>query len=562
MAITVNWATKVINIPKSDTQLVQSSPIEIRSLDIDWFRLQLKAIEGSEEGAPFLDTHSHNTTVTVGGVTLARVVEIINGYTITFENGSYAVNLVGANSNISDVLNLNNVQVRSANSAGLTYSKEIENQSFLDGRIYIDTDNGLSGTLYPRGTLSDPVDSYTDAKTIRSLRGLSERYLISGALTFGVSDNLEKNDWLGVNSILADITLSGGSTLNTVFNNVTLSGTYNGHCLIENSVVNGATNFQGDISFSGIKGTITFPSNPANKSYVIHDSYSLIAGTGSPIIDFNSATSLDVSIRNYSGAIELRNLVDGDVSIDLDSGSLVIDASCTGGTIVITGTGSIIDNSAGSTVVTSSLLSGSDIAFQVWGSRTTDYDAGGTFGGDIATKADVQASAATEEDTYTSGSIVFGTLNTGTIANTTVRNNSYWVIDEHAVNGLTVEMSFNLVDAEHKAGSFTTFGRYDSGGNPSHYMELWAFNVEASQWELMHERFMEEESTDMEYRHAYSERHINRDSNNEVKFRFIHNVTTYNAGHALYLDHVYITSVIREHAIGLEDIIAANLITK
>lgn len=119
MAITIDWDTKVINIPKADTTLVSSSPIEIRDLDVNSFRLSLKDLEDSEEGISYLDTHRHNTEVEVGGVVLARVVEIINGYTVTFEDGFYAVNLKGANNNIGDVLNLNNVQVRSTNSAGL-----------------------------------------------------------------------------------------------------------------------------------------------------------------------------------------------------------------------------------------------------------------------------------------------------------------------------------------------------------------------------------------------------------------------------------------------------------
>ena len=120
MAISIDYTTRTISIPKADLTLVQSTPFEIRALDIDAFRLELKDIEDNVGGISFVDTHTHNTAVTVGGVTLARVVEIINGYTITFENGTYAVNLVGANSNIADVTNLNEVQVRSANSAGLT----------------------------------------------------------------------------------------------------------------------------------------------------------------------------------------------------------------------------------------------------------------------------------------------------------------------------------------------------------------------------------------------------------------------------------------------------------
>ena len=121
MAITINWGTKIVSVPKADTTLVQASP-EIRSLDIDVFRLRLKDLEDDEAGMSNLNTHNHNTTVTVAGVTLARVVEIINSYTVTFEDGQYAVNLVGANSNISDVTNVNQVSIRSANSAGLIVS--------------------------------------------------------------------------------------------------------------------------------------------------------------------------------------------------------------------------------------------------------------------------------------------------------------------------------------------------------------------------------------------------------------------------------------------------------
>jgi hypothetical protein len=118
MAISIDWANKIIFVPKADMTLVQASP-EIRQLDLNYFRLALKSLEGSEAGQLFDDTHRHFPPVTVGGVTISRVVEIINGYTVTFENGAYAVNLVGANSNVSDVTNVNNVSIRASNSAGL-----------------------------------------------------------------------------------------------------------------------------------------------------------------------------------------------------------------------------------------------------------------------------------------------------------------------------------------------------------------------------------------------------------------------------------------------------------
>ena len=119
MAITIDWNTKIINVPKADLTLIQSTPTEIREMNVNTFRLWLKDIEDNVEGLPFVDTHRHNTQVVLAGLTLARVVEILSPYTITFENGLYAVNLVGANNNIADKTNVNNVSVRSSNSAGL-----------------------------------------------------------------------------------------------------------------------------------------------------------------------------------------------------------------------------------------------------------------------------------------------------------------------------------------------------------------------------------------------------------------------------------------------------------
>jgi len=116
MAITVDWGMRVITVPQADLTPVAGSLYE---LNVDTFRLTLKDLEDDEEGMAFPVTHRHNTEVVLGGVTYARVVEFINGYTVTFEDGQYAVRLVGGNNNLADVMNLNQVSLRSANSAGL-----------------------------------------------------------------------------------------------------------------------------------------------------------------------------------------------------------------------------------------------------------------------------------------------------------------------------------------------------------------------------------------------------------------------------------------------------------
>jgi hypothetical protein len=120
MAISIDWGTKTINIPKSYLSNITGSLYE---LDTETFREDLKALEDDPEGMPFPDTHQHYTEVTVAGVTYARFIIIINGYSITFEDGQYSVRLAGSNNNFFDVengiLNQNQVQVIPGNSAGL-----------------------------------------------------------------------------------------------------------------------------------------------------------------------------------------------------------------------------------------------------------------------------------------------------------------------------------------------------------------------------------------------------------------------------------------------------------
>ncbi len=116
MAISINWATKVISVPQS---YLTSLGGGIYELDVDQFRLDLKDLEDSETGMIFPQTHNHNTTVTLSGVTYARTVEIINGYTVDFEDGTYTVKCVGANHNIGDVKVVDNVSLLIGNSAGL-----------------------------------------------------------------------------------------------------------------------------------------------------------------------------------------------------------------------------------------------------------------------------------------------------------------------------------------------------------------------------------------------------------------------------------------------------------
>lgn len=117
--IYVEWGTRTIYVPRQYGTLVQTTPKEIRQLDIATLWQDLVDLEDTVDGMPFPDTHRNIEPITVGGVTLARVVEIINDYEVLFEDGQYTVQLIGANSNVADRTIQNQVSVTTSNSAGL-----------------------------------------------------------------------------------------------------------------------------------------------------------------------------------------------------------------------------------------------------------------------------------------------------------------------------------------------------------------------------------------------------------------------------------------------------------
>ena len=168
MAISIDPLTFVIYVPKEDMTLVQSTPSEIRELDLDWFRLALKAYEAAEYGIYLYKTHDHNTEVTLSGLTFARVIEILPPYSITFEDGQYAVNLINANSNVSDKTNVNQVSVRSSNSAGLVVASST---------VSSDDVNAIADAVWDELISSHSISGSTgkvlrDAKTKATLASL------------------------------------------------------------------------------------------------------------------------------------------------------------------------------------------------------------------------------------------------------------------------------------------------------------------------------------------------------------------------------------------------------
>ena len=350
MAISVHWGTKVITVPQGDLLQVQATPIEVYELNINDFRLALRDLEDDSAGIPFTDTHIYTAPLTVAGTTLARVVEILEPYTITFEPDlPYGVNVVGGNSNIPDRTNPNNVSVRSDNSAGLQDSTSLQAASF-NGHVTIDVTSGITGTTFPRGTQGFPVDNLADAHDIAEARGIS-RFLIANSMTFDtevMSDGYvffaEKNGVV--------VTLNPGvDVTNASFVDLTVTGTLDGNNRFEGCEVFDVVSLNGSLLDCGVSGTITLAGGTLTSLINCHSD---VAGGGPgqfANVDMGGSGN-SLLIRDYSGGIGIENYSgSGNVSIDMDSGRVTAHSTVTAGTITVRGIAEVIDESTGTAVV-------------------------------------------------------------------------------------------------------------------------------------------------------------------------------------------------------------------
>ena len=346
MAITIDWPTGVINIPKADMTLLQSTPTEIRQLNLDTFRLILKDLEDGEEGMPWPKTHNHNTTVTVGGVTLARVVELINGYTVTFEDGQYAVNLVGANSNVGDKVNVNQVSVRSANSAGLQDLSTILSSAY-NGEVCVDPNSPNAGTDVPVGTRGTPVNNLADAKLIAEKEN-AHNIRILRSMTIENVDFSDGYRFVTDSPVTEQLTLAPSANVrNCDFEFCNIQGTLDGNNIYRQCVLGDVSFTSGFVFQCSLNGTITL--EPGALLGALDCFSNTLAGQASPVIDFNGSGQL--LLRNYAGVIDLINHTDdsgdGDVCIDMSSGRVFVRSSCTAGLFPIRGVAEVTDESTG-----------------------------------------------------------------------------------------------------------------------------------------------------------------------------------------------------------------------
>lgn len=337
--ISIDWGTRIIHIPQSFLTPMGGASYR---LDTNELRIALRDLEDDAAGAVFPPTHNHNTKVLLGGIEYARVIEIINGYTITFEDVGvpYRVFLTGSNNNILDVTNLNNVSVAPNNSAGLVQMSEIEQGVFNQG-VTIDVVRGVPGTLYPTGTPLRPVNNIADANLIAAARGFKTFYIL-GDITLGAGDDVCFKKLIGENASRSMIVIEPeADTTGVEILEAAITGTLDGSTIIRNCYVFDLEYVAGFLFQCQIAGYLRLGGvMPASLM-------SCYAGSQGAVIDMNGSGHA-LSMAAWTGDVRIANKTGPDIcNLHVMAASIVLDATVTNGAgIHIAGLGEYVNESS------------------------------------------------------------------------------------------------------------------------------------------------------------------------------------------------------------------------
>jgi hypothetical protein len=251
---------------------------------------------------------------------------------------------------------------------------EIEHSSF-NGVVTIDVINGVSGTLYPIGTSTNPVNNLNDAKIIAAYRGFKTLYLKSDLTIISGSNideyTLKSDNWLSV-TIENNVSL-----VNTFFEKLSLYGVMGGFWnVLVDCWVYDITNFCGWLRGGSFVNIELAPYTVESAGQSFFDNIIPMYPNTPSVLVMN--TDVMVSFTNAVDTYEIRSMTSGStISIGLNEGKVIIDSSCIGGNILIGGIGDVINNSQLTPDITS-LIRGEEIQYSSYNNGITIDQINGT----------------------------------------------------------------------------------------------------------------------------------------------------------------------------------------
>jgi hypothetical protein len=339
MAITVNYSTAapwLITIPKSDLTLTTGTQYK---LTVDEFWILLRDFSDNENSMAYPVLYSRIPATS----STPSITEIdLNYYRVQFEDGLYSVNIIEGNTNIREAEIKNQVSVNTNNTTGFIDPTYLEYSTF-GGGVNVDESSIYSGTDYPRGTPSRPVNNFTDALSIAEERGF-DSFLVKGDVTINGGNDFTDYTFSGQGQNLSSFTLDSSAVLvNCAFYNALIAGILDGQTHVEDCIIGDLTFVSGVIERCILTQGTTVLGGAQTAHFI--DCKSGVPGLSTHVIDCGGSGQ-PLAMRNYNGGIKLINKTGADqVSIDLNSGQIILGSTVTNGTIVARGVGKLIDES-------------------------------------------------------------------------------------------------------------------------------------------------------------------------------------------------------------------------
>lgn len=226
---------------------------------------------------------------------------------------------------------------------------QLQNDTFYQGYVWIDTIGGTAGTAYPVGTASEPVNNIADAIAIANRLGVRSFKLV-GAITLPQAMPFHVFEGQGG---LAEININGQDVSGTSFTQVGIAGAFPSGMFVyplffRCKINGGVTNFVGTAQQLLLAGNITIGMPIGGDPLVFNE-----VGSRLGTITFDlQGNGTNLVIRSMYGRYQFTNIsnVSTQIYVDADSVYLELANSCTAGNFTLSGNGTLVDNSNGMTV--------------------------------------------------------------------------------------------------------------------------------------------------------------------------------------------------------------------
>jgi len=265
----------------------------------------------------------------------------------------------------------NNYIVRASSSSSTFQDIEAIQYSSYQNAVWVDSNSSLYGTAYPSGTREFPVNNIVDAVYIANERGFDALQILS-SMSIGSNINITGFKLIGKSHTNTIIVISANAQCeNITIENCNVSGVLDGGTHITKCIAGNLTYVNGHIHESGLIGVITLN---GNEDAVFANCYTI--DQDDPITINMGGSGQSLAMPNYSGVVTVTNFSDStsEIGIGLHAGQVNLEPSITAGSIIISGTGMLNDNTTGTTIVNSvGLINTQNIADSVLREILSDH---------------------------------------------------------------------------------------------------------------------------------------------------------------------------------------------